>query len=322
LIPFEWVEQARDRITSHIQVTPLMFDNKHQIYIKWENHQVTGSFKLRGATNKIMSLEPVERERGLVCASAGNHGQGVGFVAKKLGVQAEVFVAESVPEVKLKKMQASGAKIHMIAGGFGEAEAAGLEYAVSQGKTWISPYNDGQVIAGQGTIALEIMDQLDRKSPVVWLVPVGGGGLISGVGTVTTRLTPGPYLLGVQPTDNAFMHALFYQGQPDGWQDLDSLADGLTGAVQVSSVTIPIVKHVVDKFILVSEEEIASAIAFAWHAYHEIIEGAGAVTLAALLSGKVMERPAVAIVSGGNINPQLHAEIVSRFDGKFDNELF
>jgi threonine dehydratase len=315
LIPFEWIEQARDRTKSNIQVTPLIFDNKRQIYIKWENQQVTGSFKVRGATNKIMLLEPSERERGLVCASAGNHGQGVSLVAQKLGVQAEVFVAASVPEVKLNKMRALGAKIHMIAGGFGEAEAAGLEYAASQGKTWISPYNDVHVIAGQGTIAVEIMEQLGVKSSVVWLVPVGGGGLISGVGICTASLTSRPHLIGVQPADNAFMHALFYHDQPDGWQDLDSLADGLTGAVQSGSITIPIVKQVVDKIILVSEEEIASAVAFAWYVYHEIIEGAGATTLAALLSGKVIERPAVAIVSGGNINPQVHADIVSRFEG-------
>jgi threonine dehydratase len=316
VIPSEWLDQAKVRLEAHVRQTPLVFDARRQFYIKWENQQVTGSFKLRGAFNKVLSLEPWERDRGLVCASAGNHGQAVALAAHKTGAAAEVFMAESVPAVKVNKMRALGAAIHILKGGYGEAETAGLAYAAEKGKTWVSPYNDGYVIAGQGTIALEILEQLDGAHPLVWLVPIGGGGLIAGVAATLSRLTSRPRLIGVQPKDNAFMYNLFYHGTPGSWKDLPSLADGLTGTVESGSVTIPMVKQAVDEILLVTEEEIARAIAFAWHVYHEVIEGSGAVTLAALLAGKVSERPALAIVTGGNINPELHAHVTARYAGE------
>ncbi len=317
MIPSEWVDQARVRLKPYIRETPLEFDQEIQAYIKWENNQDTGSFKLRGACNKVLMLEPWERDLGLVCASAGNHGQALGWIAAKLGIRAEVFVAGSVPKVKLEKMRVLGVQLHFIAGGYGDAEAAGLAYASGNRKTWISPYNDGQVIAGAGTIALEIMAQLTGTSPVTWLVPIGGGGLISGISTVLAQHEPKPRLIGVQPQDNAFMHHLYYFDSPGDWQDLPSLADGLTGTVEDHAVTIPIVKQSAAEIILVSEHEIARAIAFAWYKHHQIIEGSGAVTLAALLAGKTSSLPAVAIISGGNINPQVHSEILTRYAGEF-----
>ena len=315
MIPPDWLDQAKARIEAHVRQTPLVFDARRQFYIKWENRQITGSFKPRGAFNKILALETWERQQGLVCASTGNHGQAVALAAQVGGVPAEVFVGENATALKVEKMRSLGARIHAVEGAYGEAESAGLAYAAENGKTWVSPYNDGHVVAGQGTIALEILEQLDDKQPVVWLVPVGGGGLISGVAAALSRLASRPRLIGVQPEDNAFMHSLFYRGTQAGLEDLPSLADGLTGAVESGSVTVPMVKQAVDEIVLVSEEEIKHAIAFASHVYHEVVEGSGAVTLAALLAGKVSARPAVAIVTGRNINPELHAQITARYGG-------
>jgi threonine dehydratase len=315
MIPYEWLEKADSRISPYIQRTPLTFDAARNIYIKWENHQVTGSFKARGAFNKVLLLEDWEREVGLVAASAGNHGQGVALAGREVGARVEVFVSEHAVPTKVEAMRALGAIIHAVPGGYPEAEAAGKAYAEKQGKTWVSPYNDGQIIAGQGTVGLEL---LKSNIPEVgtWLVPVSGGGLLAGVGASLREQAHRPRLIGVQAEVAPFMYSLFYKDTQDGLPDLPSLADGLTGEVEHSSVTIPMVKQLVDEIVLVSEDEIARAIAFAWSVYGEKLEGAGAVGLAAILSDEVKERPACVVVSGGNVQPEVHAEIVRRFVGE------
>jgi len=209
-------------------------------------------------------------------------------------------------------MHALGAVIHTVPGGYGEAEAAGKAYAEDQKKTWVSPYNDGQVIAGQGTVGLEIYRELLVET-ATWLVPVGGGGLLTGIGASIREQAVRPSLIGVQAEASAFMHSLFYKGTQEGTPDLPSLADGLAGEVEHGSVTIPMVKQLADEIVLVNEDEIAYAIAFAWYVYGEKLEGAGAVGLAAVLSGMVEDRPVVVVVSGGNVQPEVHAEVVGRF---------
>lgn len=313
------VSEASERIKPYIQVTPLEYDQANHVYIKWENQQTTGSFKLRGACNKILTLSALELERGLTCASAGNHGQAVGWIAGRLGAQTDVFVPDGAPGIKLEKMKALGVHLHLIPGGYGEAEAAGLEYARLNGKTWISPYSDLKVIEGAATIAAEILVQTKLDS-AVWLVPVGGGGLISGIGEVLEHHKPGHRLIGVQPEDNAYMHALVFEGTTENWQDLPSLADGLTGAVEANSVTVERVMRFVDEIILVSEADIAQAVAYAWVNHKQVIEGSGAVPLAALRLAKLTGAPAVAIISGGNIDPLVHEEILKVSEDPFFHE--
>jgi threonine dehydratase len=315
MIPYEWLEQAQNRIAPYIQQTPLTYDASRNLYIKWENRQVTGSFKARGAFNKVLMLEDWEREAGIVAASSGNHGQGVALAGKKVGAGGEVFVSEHAVPAKVEAMSALGATIYTVPGGYPEAEAAGKDYAEKEGKTWVSPYNDGQVIAGQGTIGLEVAAELKKDIPV-WLVPVSGGGLVTGIGSSVWVQAQPPRLIGVQAEVAPFMHSLFYTGSQDGIPDLPSLADGLTGDVEHDSVTIPMTKHLVDKIVLVSEDDIARAIAFAWYVYEENVEGAGAVGLAAILSNKVEMRPALVVVSGGNVQSEVHNEIIERFKGE------
>jgi len=317
MIPYSWLEQAAERIAPHIKKTPLMHDAENQIYLKLENQQVTGSFKARGAINKVLTLQDWERGNGLVTASAGNHGQGVALAGRSAGAQVTIFASVHAVPAKIEAMRALGAEVRLVAGGYGEAEEAGLAYAASNGSTWISPYNDGQVIAGQGTIGLEILNQIPDLPNSTWVVPVGGGGLISGIGaaikTDAIEKTASRKLIAAQSEASAFMHAIFRHGTQDGAVDLPSLADGLAGPVEANSITIPLVRGYVDEFVLVSEVDIAAAIAYAWNHYHERIEGSAAAALAAVLSGKIASRPAIVVISGGNIQAEVHAEIVARY---------
>lgn len=313
MIPYEWMEQAERRIAAHIQETPLGHDAKRGLHLKWENRQVTGSFKPRGALNKVLALEEWERASGLVAASAGNHGQGVALAARLTNAPVEVFVSEHAVHAKVEAMCELGARIHSVQGGYAEAEAAGRGYAGEQHRVFVSPYNDGQVIAGQGTMGLEIERQLQGAHAANWIVPAGGGGLVCAIGTLFSRLPDPPKLIAVQAAASPFGHSLYHRHTQEGVQDLPTLADGLSGAVESGSVTIPMMESFVDDFLVVSEDEIARAIAFAWYTYGEKIEGSAAVALAAALEGKVAERPSVLILTGGNIQPEVHDTIVRQY---------
>jgi threonine dehydratase len=316
LIPYEWIAQAERRIASHIRKTPLFHDARRGLYLKWENHQVTGSFKPRGALNNVLSLEEWERASGLVAASAGNHGQGVALAGRITGAPVEVFMSEHAVPTKVQAIRGLGAQIHSVAGGYAEAEAAGRRYAEQRHRVFVSPYNDGQVIAGQGTMGLEILRELAGKNIVNWIVPTGGGGIISAIGTLLAPTKDCPRLIGVQAAASPFTHSLFHRHTQEGVQDLPTLADGLSGPLEQGSVTIPMIERYVDDLLIVSEDEIARAIAFAWYVYHERLEGSAAVGLAAILEGKVKERPSVVILTGGNIQPDVHDRILHEYSGE------
>ncbi len=317
MIPFEWLEQAKVRIAPYIQKTPLTRDVERSLYFKWENRQVTGSFKPRGALNKILALEDWERQLGLVAASAGNHGQGVALAGRICGAPVEVFVSSHAVPAKIEAMRSYGAQIHFVEGGYAEAESAGPRYANETHKVFVSPYNDGQVIAGQGTIGLEILSDLavnawDGSGIDQWVVPAGGGGLIAALGVVLERVKPRPKLIGVQAEASPFTYHLFHRHSQEGVADLPTLADGLSGAVEQDSLTIPMMNRYVDDFLIVREEQIAQAMAFAWRVYQEKIEGSAAVGLAAQLSGKIHGR-SLMIITGGNVQPEVHQKIVAEY---------
>ncbi|MEJ5241766.1 MAG: threonine/serine dehydratase [Anaerolineales bacterium] len=304
------VLEAEARIRPYLRETPLTWDERLGAFLKWENQQITGSFKIRGALNKVLSLSSAERAAGLVAASAGNHGQGVAYAARLAQAQAVIFVPEHAVPRKVEAIEQLGAEVRRVPGGYAEAEAAALRWAKETGKTWVSPYNDPAIIAGQGTLGLETLRQLAQKV-ACWLVPVGGGGLIAGIGAALESQASRSRLIGLQAAASPFVHHLFYHGHQQGVEDRPTLADGLSGAIEEETITLPLMRRYVDQILLVSEEEIAQAIAYAWHVHHQVIEGSAAVGLAALLSGKVSERPAVVILSGGNIQPEVHAQIVA-----------
>jgi threonine dehydratase len=313
MIPAAWIGLAQRRIESQVVKTPLTWDPDLDLFLKWENRQVTGSFKIRGALNKVLSLEPWERMRGLVTASAGNHGQGMAFAARAVGVPAVVFASDHAVAAKVDAMRALGAEVRLVDGGYEMAEHTAQVYAADQGLTWISPYNDGQVIAGQATVGLEIIEQLKPRVPGAVIVPVGGGGLIAGIAAAVSMdgVSPRPKLIGAQSTASPFFHALFYRGTQQDVVEQESLADGLAGAVEDGSLTIPMVRRLVSEITLVSEDMIERAVAYAWQKHGEKIEGSAAVPLAAVMAQTFSRPPGplVAVISGGNIQPQVHARI-------------
>jgi len=312
MIPGEWLYRAAERIKGHIIQTPVTYDEELKIHLKWENKQVTGSFKIRGALNKVSSLEKWELDKGLITASAGNHGQGVALSGKLMGAPVTIFASDQAVPTKISAMRKMGAEVILINGGYGIVEQTALEYADQKNATFISPYNDGQIIAGQGTIGLEVVDELADDQIFSWIVPVGGGGLISGVGAALQHLRKPHQLIGVQSDASPFTYSLFHNGTQSNITDLSTLADGLSGPMQSGSITLPMIRNLVDDIILVSENDIAQAIAFAWRKYHEIIEGSSATALAAVISGKI-KSPAILIITGGNIQPEIHSQICQKY---------
>jgi len=312
MIPQEWLEEARRTLLNKVRITPVTFDPDLRSYIKWENRQITGSFKIRGAWNKVANLLPWERDRGLVTASAGNHGQGVAYAAREFGSSTIIFASDHAVEAKVKAMQALGAEVRFVSGGYADAETAGLAFAQETGRTWVSPYNDGQVIAGQASIGFELVEQIDPFDVQSVIVPVGGGGLVCGVAMALRSQGQNCQIIGVQSEASSFMHAVFHGNPQDSVVEWDSLADGLTGKIEANSITIPGTREMADEILLVSESSIEEAIRYAWERHHEIIEGSAAVPLAAVMSGKISAYPAIILISGGNIQPSLHKSILSR----------
>ena len=313
MIPYTWFVEAQNRIKPFVRNTPVSYDKGLDVLFKWENHQITGSFKARGALNKVLSLTEAERKNGLVAASAGNHGQGVALAGTITGSIATIFLPSTASSVKVKAIRDNEANIQFVTGGYELAETTAQEYASKNSMAWISPYNDGQVISGQATIALELIEQVDFADYRSIVIPVGGGGLAAGIGLVMREKYPHIKVIGVQSYASAFFHSLFYCQTQEGVIESSSVADGLEGRVEDNAITIPILQRVLDDIILVTEEEIEEAIRWAWTINHEIVEGSAAVTLAARLNGKIKALPAILILTGGNIDQVVFNRITVDF---------
>ena len=301
------LEEADYRIRPIVIQSPVTYEADPGIYLKWENHQVTGSFKIRGALNKILAMDADDRKRGLVTCSAGNHGQGVALAAKQTNTPVIVFASEHAVPSKVEAMRGHGAEVRLVAGGYALAENTAREFALQSDMTFISPYNDELVIAGQGTVGLELQKQVDQCGSV-W-VPIGGGGLIAGIASAYQSLADRPRIIGVQSEASPYFHSLFHRNTQQDVVETDSIADGLAGAVEQGSVTIALVQQLVDDVVLVSEAEIIAAIRFCWLTYHEVIEGSAAAALAAVMRSPGSSEKRVVVISGGNIQPEVHQNI-------------
>jgi threonine dehydratase len=300
------VAAAERRIRRHILETPLIEWPEPGVWLKCENEQLTGSFKLRGALNKVLGLEPEALARGLVAASAGNHGIGVALAATVAGSRATVVVPKNVVERKRRALEALGAEIRLADGDFAVAEREGLALAAARGAVWVSPYNDREVIAGQGTLGLELAGQLRAVSTneeIEVYVPVSGGGLLAGVGLGLRLGGARVRLLGVQTESAPYFHTFLHGGDPALVVERPTLADGLAGAVEAGSITWDLVRRVADEVLLVSEEEIRDALLRLHRETGMLVEPSAAVALAACLAGSGPVR--VAILSGGNADPGL-----------------
>ena len=284
------IQEARARLEGIARVTPVYGTETlskligREVALKAENLQRTGSFKIRGAVNKIATLTESEKRSGVIAASAGNHGQAVAWAAREAGVKATVFVPQDAPMAKVEPTKNYGAHVELVGATFEDALAAALKRAEETDGTFVHPYEDERVIAGQATIGLELAEQVPQAGTVV--IPVGGGGLSSGIGLALRSVRPDVRIVGVQAGLSG-----------------PTIADGIA-VKQVGVKTSAILEDVLDDLISVGDDEIGGAIVLLLERTKLVVEGAGAVGVAALLTGKAGgEGPAVAILSGGNIDP-------------------
>jgi threonine dehydratase len=298
------IEAARARIESLARVTPVYSSETlsrragRGVFLKAENLQRTGSFKIRGAVNKIAMLSEAERAAGVVTASAGNHGQALALAAREAGVAATVFMPRDAPMAKVDATRRYGAEVVLAGEGYDEAQALTLE-RVEAGATLVHAFDDPVVIAGQGTLGLELVEQLESVEALV--VPVGGGGLAAGIALALKELRPEVRLVGVQ----AATCAPFAGHEPEGL----TIADGIA-VKKPGELTRALLAGRLDDLVTVTDAEIAQAIVLLLERVKLVVEGAGAVPVAALLNGKVAgDRPACALLSGGNIDSTLLIEV-------------
>lgn len=316
MLPANWIASAEERLSGRINLTPVSFEKQINSFIKWENKQKTGSFKIRGALNKILQLTPEEIQHGLATVSSGNHGLAAATGAAIIGAKIRVFAPDFISQEKVEAIQKFGAEVSLVDGGYGEAERTAIEFSKINQKIWISPYNDGQVIAGQGTLGLEITRQIDLNVIDQIVFPIGGGGLAAGIGASMEGLSSHPKLIGVQSSASPYFYQEYHSHTQTNIREEETLAEGLAGPLEQGSITIPLVHHYLDDILLVTEEEIGQAIVFAWDNWKEKIEGSGAVPLAAILSGKLGNKKSVLIFSGGNIDPELFSVVCRKWNSK------
>lgn len=316
------IEEASHLIHKVGRVTPLiqsMFLSRNvvggDVYLKLENMQLTGSFKFRGAFNKINHLSKTEKKHGVIAASAGNHAQGVALTAHLLGIDAFVVMPHGAPLAKQQATAGYGATVILHGDNFDEAHKFMEEEAQRKGYTVVDPYDDQDVIAGQGTIGLEILDQLWNVDTVI--VPVGGGGLISGVATALKSFNPRIHIVGVQSENVHGMTSSYELGEITSFGRGKTLADG-TAVKTPGNITFPITKNLVDEMVLVNEEEIAMAMKDLLQRTKTVVEGAGALPTAALEAHKIdsqwlEHKRVVALVSGGNVDLQRVSQNIDHF---------
>ena len=301
------VLRAEDRIRRYVKETPLEHSphlselGGSSTYLKLENLQPTGSFKVRGAFNRLLALTPGQRDRGVVAASSGNHGLAVAFGAGVLGVKATVFVPKEASSTKVERIRRLGVEVRRHGTDVAVTEAYARAYAEEECLTYVSPYNDPLVIGGQGTIALELARQMDRLDVV--LASVGGGGLISGIAGYAGSVLDGVEVVGCQPENSPVMAESVKAGRMLQMDSKPSLSDGTAGGIEPGSITFDLCRRYVDRYVTVSEGEIAEAMRLFIESEHTLIEGAAAVAVAAYLKTRDQYRGknVVIVISGANV---------------------
>ncbi len=310
------VREAYARIAADIRRTAierseaLSRETGADVWVKWECEQTTGSFKLRGALNKLRSLAPEDRRRGVVSASTGNHGLAISHAAGLEGVGLKLFLPETVADMKRRRIEAMGTDVEVRGASCDKAEMLAREFAARNGRVFVSPYNDWDIVFGAGTAGLEIDADLPRFDDV--LVPIGGGGLIAGIAGFLMAARPAARVVGVEPETSAFMAASIAAGRLVDVEERASIADAVAGGIEPGAITFPLCRDLVDAIEIVPERLIARAMGLVEALHGRAVEGAGALPFAALLRdpGKWAGRTVVAVVSGGNIAPERFRAIV------------
>ncbi|TPK73495.1 hydroxyectoine utilization dehydratase EutB [Mesorhizobium sp. B2-3-3] len=310
------IRAARERIAGKIERTPTVLSEAlserlgFPVHLKLEQRQTTGSFKLRGASNAVASLSVQEKARGVVAASTGNHGRALAHAAKLEGMRAVICMSRLVPQNKLDAIRRLGAEIRIVGNSQDDAQQEVERLVAEEGLILLPPFDHPAIIAGQGTLGLEMIEQVPDAALV--LVQLSGGGLASGVAAAVKGVSPGTKIIGVSMARGAAMKASLDAGRPVLVEELPTLADSLGGGIGLDNhLTFAMCRDLLDDVVLLSEEEIAAGIRHAYAQEREIVEGAGAVGIAALLAGKVRASgPVVVLLSGRNIDMELHRKIV------------
>jgi len=311
------IKNARKATEIFIKQTPLIRSQflsdlcEGAAYLKLENLQVTNSFKVRGVFNRMLHLSDSEKNRGIVTASAGNHAQAVAFAAEKLNFQAKIVVPRTTPRVKIDRIQGRGVELVLHGDIYDEAEQKAKELAEKEKLAYISPYNDEWIIAGHGTIGLEILEVLPSVDSVI--VPIGGGGLISGVSIALKGVKPEVKIIGVQSEASPVMYESLKAGRIVDVEMRESIAEGLFGGIEKNSMTFGLVKKYVDNIVLVREETIRKAVYLLWDKERQVVEGSGAAAIAPIIEDKSIfkGKTTVAVITGGNIEDELFQGILA-----------
>ncbi|MER9967325.1 hydroxyectoine utilization dehydratase EutB [Mesorhizobium sp. M0060] len=310
------IHAARERIAGKVERTltvtsrSLSYHLGAPVYLKLEHRQTTGAFKLRGASNAIASLTQGEKARGVVAASTGNHGRALAYAAQLQGIHATICMSRLVPENKLEEIRRLGAEIRIVGNSQDEAQQEVERLVAEEGLIMLPPFDHPAIVAGQGTLGLEIMEQVADAALV--LVPLSGGGLAAGVAAAVKGVSPATKVVGVSMARGAAMKASLDAGHPVLVEELPTLADSLGGGIGLDNrLTFSMCRDLLDGVILLSEDEIAAGIRHAYEQEREVVEGAGAVGIAAVLAGKVKANGAtVLVLSGRNIDMTLHRKII------------
>ena len=318
MIQLSEIVQAKRKISNIVNKTPFVFapilseESNTNVYLKKENLQLTGAYKIRGAYNKIASLSDKERAKGVVAASAGNHAQGVGYSAREFGITATIIMPEATPLLKVTGTKDLGAKVILHGDNYDEAYAYALEYAKTNDITFIHPFEDEKVIAGQGTVALEMLDEVNDLDFIV--VPIGGGGLISGIASAIKQLDPKIKVIGVNATGASGMYNSYKAKKVINSSSVRTIADGIA-VRDVSEDNLKCILECVDEIVQVDDEEIANAILFLLERQKLVVEGGGAASVAAIMHKKFdydSNSKIGAVLSGGNIDVQMLSVIIEK----------
>ncbi|MBA1144115.1 hydroxyectoine utilization dehydratase EutB [Mesorhizobium neociceri] len=315
-ITLQDIRAARERITGKVERTPIELSQSLSercgvpVHLKLEHRQTTGSFKLRGASNAVASLSAEEKARGVIASSTGNHGRALAHAAKLEGMRAVICMSRMVPRNKLDEIRRLGADVRIIGDSQDEAQKEVERLVAQEGLMMLPPFDHPDIIAGQGTLGLEMIEQV--PDAVLVLVQLSGGGLASGIAGAVKGVSPGTKVIGVSMARGAAMKVSLDAGRPVEVEELPTLADSLGGGIGLDNrLTFAMCRDLLDDVILLSEDEIATGIRHAYEQEREIVEGAGAVGVAALLAGKVKANgPVVVLLSGRNIDMNTHRRIV------------
>jgi len=311
------IQDARRLIRNEVNKTPLVRSQYlsdlcgSDAYLKLENLQVTNAFKIRGALNRMMNLTPEEKARGVIAASSGNHAQAVAIGAEKLNLTATVVVPETTPRIKVEKIRKHNVELIIHGEMYDYAEQYARNLAKEKGATFVSSYNDPLVVAGQGTVGLEILEDLPTADSII--VPVSGGSVLSGVAIAAKSIKPNIKILGVQPETVAAMYHCLKAGKIINMEMRHTIADGLDGNIEQGCITFELIQRYVDEILLFNEDTIRKMIRVLWEKEGQVVEASGAISIAPIVEApkRFTGKRTVAVITGGNIDDALFQDILA-----------